>query len=147
MTARAVEPYRMSEIERAFPIATEPNIAAIGNVVAFLPGRRPTVFDTITNTPDMNAAAQAGMDRNWFERLSTDKQNDLLRQIFALPNIATIANASRQEWLPLIWGAAHAEKLGATQARQIALEWSATGASFDLADFDRSWASFRENRT
>jgi hypothetical protein len=63
--------------------------------------------------PDMNGAAQVGI--HWFALLAPELKNELIREIFALANVAKVSNAPRDEWRNLLWGAAHAECLGATR--------------------------------
>jgi hypothetical protein len=122
-----------------------PRPSSVAQII--LRGSRPTIFDGRANLPKLNDAAQAGLPvREWFADLAPGAMNDLLRKIFALPGIAALTDAPRDKWLRLLFGAAHAEHLGATEARQIALDWSRPGKTFNEDHFATAWASFRADR-
>ena len=116
------------------------------NVVPFpLQGGPPPALATIFGArprPNMNAAATAGMSGG-FDALAPTAKDALLAAILFFPSIARMTNAPRSEWLPLLWALADAERLGAADARHLALNWSKPGQTFNQADFDRDWASFQ----
>ena len=78
--------------------------------------------------PDLNAAAQAGLEeRNWFAKLPPSRQNKLLAEILSIPEIAALADSSRFDgWLNVMFVLRDAEAQGADQAKEIARQWSTT---------------------
>jgi hypothetical protein len=139
--------YTVDEFDRALDAAgvlaaptTRPSPAP-GNLIS---GTRSAVFDG-RRFPDLNAAAQANLSP--FSALEPRRQSALLRAIAAHPGVRALADASRNEWFPLLLSFAHAAYLGVPDAREIALEWCRTSKRFKSeADFQRDWASFNPTR-
>ncbi len=135
--------YTLSQLEAAFPRDPVARPTQASNIVS-LEGRRPAVFDQPSRFPDMNAAAQAGLPRIDFESLPGDRQNAMLAAMLAFPPIRKRADVERQGWLPVLFACCDAERLGATEARNLALAWCQISSRFkDETDFDRDWKSFR----
>jgi hypothetical protein len=136
--------YTRGALSAAFPATQTAVSSGSPNVIPFLLGPKPA---HITNSigADINANAQANWP-SWFELLTPEQMNNLLREIFKRREINDIAHKSRKEWLDILFALGHAERLGATAACEIAELWSKTSNKFNRADFDRSWRSFDPTR-
>lgn len=83
-----------------------------------------------------------GINEGWFADLDITNKNSVGKA--CLDAIDNRTNDSYERWRSLLFAAADAERLGATEARRNALEWSKRGASWtDEAAFDRCWNSAR----
>jgi hypothetical protein len=101
-------------------------------------------LEAVECLPDMSAAAQAGTPGEWFDDLPTDAMNALVQAALEHPEIVRLADASRPEWLPVLFACADAGRRGATEARALALAWSMSSKLFrSKDDFNRDWRSFR----
>ncbi len=142
--------YTMDELEAALPPSVDaPKVAALGGaaVIPLFPGKAPAV-SAVARPSTLNAAAKASLpERHGFGGLPTDQQNACVRASAAMPEI--IATADREKpngYLDMLFGFADAERLGATEAKEIARQWAQTSSRYDAADFERDWRSFDPNR-
>lgn len=137
----------MAEIEAALPPDPVGAARCTSSTAALHGGPPPGVAAVFAGRvwPDMNAAAAAGLPGG-FDALAPHEMNRLLSAVLTFAPIAKAADAPRAEWLSLLWALADAEQRGATEGRRLALEWSKQGRTFNQADFDRDWASFRPSR-
>jgi hypothetical protein len=86
----------------------------------------------------INAALGAGLDRGWFDELSSDDKDNALGQMFGV--LPHISHGSRGPWLVCLM-AAHSS--GAPHAEDIAREWSMLStAKYSNNEFDKAWRSF-----
>lgn len=137
--------YTFAELEAALPPAPAGTSGRRDNVFR-LPGKKSAIFEHRT-FPDMNAAASANLPRRRFEDLSAKEMNEILTSIVNHGPIAALAFGDRKEWLDLVFAFADAERCGATAARMLAREWSASAPSkFNEVHFDQDWASFQPGR-
>lgn len=133
--------YAIDQIRAAFPPTARPGHAGRSNVIRLPLGPKPAHIED-QDSPNLNANAHEGMPSG-FEALSGGRQNQMLATMLELPAIKAMADASRPDWLRVLFAVAHAELLGATDARALALAWSKLSPRFkDEADFDRDWRSF-----
>lgn len=113
------------------------NVTPIRPDVA-LPGAPPTI--AAGRASAITAAAQANLDRGFFDRLPPARQIAFLR-VF-LEHIRPKADAPRSEWLPIVW-AVTALTNSSAEGRALVLAWSKTSRRFiSEADFDRDWRSY-----
>lgn len=109
--------------------------------------------------PDMNAAANANLLRQrCFEDLTSEEMVRCMLALVCSGLLDSIADASREQWLRVLFGFAHVAHLAhdtaereqagsglavADMIRKLALVWSKRSARFvSEADFDRDWRSF-----
>ncbi|HEY3909918.1 MAG TPA: AAA family ATPase [Stellaceae bacterium] len=142
--------YALEELEDAVPDLPGDESPLAGT--STIPGTPPALLRQLQGSTAMAAAMQALIDASrWFEWLPTELKNSCMRAIARHPAIAEIANGVGRDgpggraWLDLLFGFADAERLGATEARQIALcEWSQTSGRFvSKEDFQKDWGSFK----
>ncbi len=98
-------------------------------------GAPAAVFQGMKSADDLGAGLGAG----WFAGLPPERMNDALRHAFD-----RIDNSGAKDgydlWTRMIWAARDAEQQGATEAREIALEWSRRGGKWGGEEaFDRIW--------
>lgn len=141
---RRYTPAAIDNIHCYTPTTTD--VSTSTNIIQ-LPGTRSALaaLPRNLNAPDLNANAQAGMG-NWFSALDNAGMNTMLRAIMSFPAIVALADGERGQWRDTVFALAHANHLGATEARSIALAWSKTSNKFVDEDFSRDWNSFDPNR-
>jgi hypothetical protein len=135
--------YSLEELEAALPLDPGAASQKPSATIIALPGTPPAVMSARVSR--FNAAAQANMPaQGRFDALSAAAdRNRLLRAIATHPAVIALADSGRAIWLRLLFAFAAAAYCGATEARQIALEWCKTSNRFiSEADFDKDWRSF-----
>jgi AAA domain/Primase C terminal 2 (PriCT-2) len=91
----------------------------------------------IQGTNDLAAGIEAP---NWFSELDSSEKNAVLEA--CLNKVDNRTDDPRDVWLRALFAARDAERLGCTDARELALEWSKRGASWTSeADFATAWDS------
>jgi hypothetical protein len=94
-----------------------------------------------TPTPVVNELGFGIESPHWYSALSADEARALVKACLNVLDNRTID--PRDLWLRVIFAVADAEKVGCTDARQLALEWSQRGAAWTgEADFDTAWSSY-----
>jgi hypothetical protein len=92
-----------------------------------------------------NLAAGIDNSPNWSSALHPGEMSAAVKA--CLNALDNRTSDPRESWLRAVFAAADAERLGCSDARQLALEWSQRGAAWTTeADFETAWASYKPNR-
>jgi hypothetical protein len=133
-------------LSAALPGTASASMSASVVKLPALQGTPPSVMSTRPSTMTGRLAPSS-----WFDRLDPAQKNEMLRAIAEHPGIvaqADLTERTKDGWLQTLFAFADAERLGATEARDIALSWAKTSKKFKTeADFDKDWLSFNPNRS
>ena len=88
---------------------------------------------------DLGAGLQDGC---WFNSLTPLQMSEVVRAM--LDGLDNSVNDPREKWFKVLFAVADAARLGCSDSRALALEWSRKGASWDNErNFEVTWSSYK----